>query len=61
MLKIIENKSKKININGYTIREIDGEYVIFVAGENTVVGVEETEELARLWTYAEIYKAMKWK
>ena len=48
-----------ININGYAINCVNKRYEITAAGDNYVLQIEPTEDLACLWTYAELYRVMK--
>ena len=49
----------KICLNGYVINCVNNRYEITAAGDRYVLQIEPTEELARLWTYAELYRVMK--
>ena len=49
----------KICLNGYVIRCVNNRYEITAAGDDYVLQIEPTKELACLWTYAEIYRVMK--
>ena len=49
----------KICLNGYVINCVNNRYEIKAAGDDYVLQIEPTKELARLWTYAELYRVMK--
>ena len=51
--------NNKICINGYVIKCVNDRYEITAAGDDYVLQIEPTKELASLWTYAELYRVMK--